>query len=102
MWMERHSHLPMVAKLQEDVSRLPTIRGTLLTLASVSAFSVSAQQPSAKPQVLSNAVVNEPVQFDNSPPLRDLMRQAAPQPSGAYLVHSPLRPKVTRPLMIKV
>src|SRR5271167_2660768 len=53
----------------------------------------AAQQTPTKPQVLSNAVVNEPIQFDVSPPLAELVT-AAPAQQGVRLMHAPLLPKL--------
>ncbi|MGD1082822.1 MAG: hypothetical protein ABR881_31285 [Candidatus Sulfotelmatobacter sp.] len=46
-----------------------------------------------KPQVLSNAVVNEPIQFDVSPPLAELVTKA-PAQQGVRVMHAPMRPKL--------
>ncbi len=66
------------------------------SVAIVSALTLSA--PSyvrAAPQVLSNAVANEPVHFDVSPMLGALVSQA-PAPQGAGLMHKPMQPKLQR------
>ena len=47
----------------------------------------------AAPQVLSNAVANEPIQFDVSPTLRALVSEA-PAQAGDRLTHAPLLPKL--------
>ena len=49
----------------------------------------------AAPQVLSNAVANEPVRFDVSPTLGALVSQA-PAQQGAGLMHKPKQPKPQR------
>jgi hypothetical protein len=67
----------------------------MLTVAVLGALPVSAQQTSTRPQVLSNAVVNEPIQFDTSPPLRDLLTQFPPQ-QGILVMHPVLRPKLDK------
>jgi hypothetical protein len=48
-----------------------------------------------KPQVLSNAVVNEPIQFDVSPPLAELVTKA-PAQQGVRVMHAPMRPKLDK------
>jgi hypothetical protein len=69
-----------------SLSVLPVL---FLALASVSA---SAQETSIHPEVLNNPEVNLPIQFDISPPLRDMAEQAVPQ--AGY--HAPviMRPKL--------
>lgn len=54
-----------------------------------------AAQAGPQPQVLSNAVVNQPLQFDISPPLRDLAAKA-PAPQGVRVIHRPLQPKLDK------
>ena len=39
----------------------------------------AAQQAATQPQVLSNAVANEPIQFDVSRPLAELLKEAPAQ-----------------------
>jgi hypothetical protein len=52
----------------------------------------AAAQTAAQPQVLTNAVVNEPIHFDVSPPLAELVMEA-PAQQGVRLMHAPMRPK---------
>jgi hypothetical protein len=66
----------------------------VFALTFAAAFPLSAQQTPAQPEVLTSAVVNDPVQFDSSPPLRDIPVQIPPRVSGPYLVNPPLRPKL--------
>ncbi len=70
----------------------------LVVLGSLAMFSghrtnAQPQGTPAQPQVLTNAVVNEPLQFDVSPPLRDLPVEVSPA-GGVELMHPPLRPKL--------
>src|SRR5450432_1813357 len=53
----------------------------------------SAQQTTAQPQVLRNAVVNEAIKFDVSEPLTE-MAQAANQAGVRVVVHPMLQPKL--------
>ena len=55
----------------------------------------AAQHTPTGPQVLSNAVANEPIQFDVSRPLAE-MAAKAPAPQGDRLTHTPLQPKLQR------
>jgi hypothetical protein len=61
----------------------------LLALASVR---TRAHDPSDHPEVLNNPTVNLPIQFDISPPLRDLAAQAAPQ--AGFHAPAVMRPKL--------
>jgi hypothetical protein len=54
-----------------------------------------AAQAGPQPQVLSNAVVNQPLQFDISPPLRDLAAKA-PAPQGVRVIRPHLQPKLDK------
>jgi hypothetical protein len=65
----------------------------LLGLALVCAFPAGAQVRPARPQVLSNAAVNQPIAFDTSPALRDLPVIAVP-PAGNQPIDPPLLPKL--------
>ena len=49
-----------------------------------------------QPQVLGNAVVKEPIHFDVSPPLGQLLTQAPAQHGGRRVTHPPLQPKLGR------
>lgn len=58
-----------------------------LTIASAQVYT------SIEPKVLSNAVVNKPIQFDVSPPLAELVTQASAQQVDR-LTHAPMLPKL--------
>ena len=62
-------------------------------LTALSGLRLAAQQTPTEPQVLSNAVVNEPIRFDVSPPLSQLLTEA-PVPQGVRATHAPLQPKL--------
>src|SRR5579863_8460259 len=64
-----------------------------LILAAPSGLRAAPQQKSTEPQVLSNALVNEPIQFDVSPSLAKLAAQP-PVQQGGRLTHAPRRPKL--------
>jgi hypothetical protein len=75
--------------MKNDRAQIP--RFIILILAAVMcAFPAAGQD---QPQVLSNAVVNEPTHFDVSPPLSQMLTLAPAQP-GTYVIHRPLRPKL--------
>jgi hypothetical protein len=57
------------------------------------AVPASAQGTSAHPEVIDNSTVAFPVQFDISPPLRDMAAQAAPQ-EGVHGAPVVMRPKL--------
>ncbi|HEV3240372.1 MAG TPA: hypothetical protein VG429_08200 [Casimicrobiaceae bacterium] len=63
-----------------------------LTLAAPNGLRAAPHQAPAEPQVLSNAVANEPIQFDVSPKLRALVSEAPAQQDR--LTHAPLLPKL--------
>jgi hypothetical protein len=65
------------------------------TLALLSGLRAAAQQTPAEPQVLSNAVVNGPIQFDVSSPLAALLTGASAQ-QGAAATHAPKKPKMPK------
>jgi hypothetical protein len=65
-----------------------------LILAAPSGLRAAPHQIPAEPQVLSNAVANEPMQFDVSPRLGELVSGARVQQGvGVGLMHKPLKPK---------
>src|SRR5271167_690965 len=64
-----------------------------LTLTAPSGLRAAPHQTPAEPQVLSNAVANEPIRFDVSPTLVELASQA-PAQQGVVLMHKPLQPKL--------
>ena len=64
-----------------------------LSLALTGVIQARAQRGQA--QVVSNAVVNKPIHFDVSPPLRDLAVQVSP-PEQVRLIHPPLRPMLNK------
>jgi hypothetical protein len=66
----------------------------MLILAALCGLPAAAQQTPTGPQVLSNAVVNQPIQFDVSPPLTELLREAPAQQGGTYVTHPPMQPKL--------
>ena len=66
-----------------------------LILAALCGLPATAQQTPTKPKVLSNAVVNEPIRFDVSPPLAELVTKA-PAQQGVRVVHAPMQPKLER------
>ncbi len=71
----------------------PTL--SVLCLAVLCAVPAWAQQRPSQPEVLSNAVANEPVHFDVSPPLREMVANAkAPAQGGTHEMEAPLRPKL--------
>ena len=59
-------------------------------------LSATAQQTPAQAQVLSNAVANEPVEFDVSRPLAELLA-VAPAQQVVYQTHSPMKTKHPSP-----
>ena len=64
-----------------------------LIFAAPNGLRAAPQQAPAAPQVLSNAVANEPIHFDVSPPLAELAT-AAPAQQSVGLMHAPLLPKL--------
>ena len=64
-----------------------------LILAALCGLPAAAQKTPTQPQVLSNAVVNKPMQFDVSQPLAELATEAPAQP-GIRLKHAPRQPKL--------
>lgn len=60
-----------------------------LTLAAPSGLRAAPHQTPAEPQVLSNAVVNGPIQFDVSATLGALVSDA-PAQQGVRLMHKPM------------
>lgn len=63
-----------------------------LLLIAQSCVLAASPQTAAQPQVLSNAVANDPVRFDVSPPLTALLA-TAPAQQAIYQTHSPIMPK---------
>jgi hypothetical protein len=64
-----------------------------LILAALCSLPAAAQQAPTGPQVLSNGVANEPIHFDVSPPLAELLTEA-PAQQGVRLMHAPKMPKL--------
>jgi hypothetical protein len=64
-----------------------------LILLALCGLPAAAQQTPAGPQVLSNAVGNEPTHFDVSRPLAELLREA-PAQQGVREMHAPKKPKL--------
>ena len=62
-----------------------------LILAALCRLPAAAQQTPTQPQVLRNAVVNKPIQFDISRPLAELATEA-PAQAGIRLKHAPRQP----------
>src|SRR5450759_5596647 len=65
---------------------------SVLTLAAPSGVRAAPHQTPPEPQVVSNAIVNEPIQFDVSPLLAELST-AGPAQQGVRVMHAPMRPK---------
>jgi hypothetical protein len=78
---------------KKRISLFAVVTSCLLGLALVSTLPAGAQVRPARPQVLSNAVVNQPIAFDTSPALRDLPVIAVPS-AGNQPIDPPLLPKV--------
>ena len=66
---------------------------SVLILAALSGLRAAPLQTPTEPQVLSNAIVNEPIQFDVSPPLVELAMET-PAQQGVRLKHAPRGPKL--------
>jgi hypothetical protein len=66
---------------------------TALILAAPSGLRAAPQQTPTEPQVLSNAVVNQPIHFDVSRPLTELLTET-PAQQGVRQMHAPLKPKL--------
>jgi len=64
-----------------------------LILAALCGLPAAAQKTLTQPQVLSNAAVNKPTQFDVSRPLAELAMEA-PAQLGIRLKHAPRQPKL--------
>jgi len=67
---------------------------SVLILAAIYSIPASAQATPGAPQVISNAVANDPIAFDVSPPLREMAATAASQVSGFQLMPPVRRPKL--------
>src|SRR5438105_15836901 len=67
---------------------------SVLILAAIYSIPASAQATPGAPQVISNAVANDPIAFDVSPPLREMAATAASQVSGFQLIRPVRRPKL--------
>lgn len=65
----------------------------VLCLTVICAVPACAQQTPSQPQVLSNAVVNQAIHFDVSPPLAE-MAVEAPSQQSVHVMHAPKRPKL--------
>jgi hypothetical protein len=72
-----------------------TILSTLILLA-LWGIPAAAQQTPTQPQVLSNAVANEPIHFDVSRPLAELLTEA-PAKQGVRQMHVPMKTKQLSP-----
>lgn len=80
---------------QKRISDFAEATSCLLGLALACAIVAGAQERPARPQVLSNAVTNQPIAFDTSVPLRDLPVKAVPS-AGNQPIDPPLLPKLGR------
>ncbi len=69
-----------------------TISLSVLCLAVICAIPAWAQQRPTEPQVLSNAVANQPIHFDVSRPLAELVTKA-PAHQGVRVIHAPMKTK---------
>ena len=68
--------------MRENSKRILSFSAAVLSALSLTAPSglgAAPKQTSTEPQVLSNAVANEPMQFDVSPPLAELLAEAPAQ-----------------------
>jgi len=77
--------------------RFSTFLVTALSIPCVAvlcSLAASAQAISSQPAVLTNAVVNNPIQFDVSAPLSDLPETALPAAGSVYLMQPRLLPKL--------
>jgi hypothetical protein len=81
----------MKASPKSMLAALPVLFGLALLGARV-----HAQATLTQPAVLTNAILNNPIQFDVSQPLRDLPVEAALPAGGVYVMHPPLRPKLQK------
>ena len=83
--------------MKENSTRILSFSAAVLSaliLAAPNGLRAAPHQTPAEPQVLTNAVVNEPIQFDVSPQLGELVSGAQVQQSvGVGLMHKPLQPK---------
>ena len=78
---------------KKGISDFAETTSCLLGLALTCAIVAGAQERPARPQVLSNAVTNQPIAFDTSVPLRDLPVKAVPS-AGNQPIDPPLLPKL--------
>ena len=81
-----------MAKNSKGILWFPVAVASALSVAAHCSLSAAAAEAAAHPQVLRNAVVNEPVQFDVSEPLTE-MAQAPIQAGVGVAVHPMLQPK---------
>jgi hypothetical protein len=77
---------------KRSISALSVPRLFVLCLAVICAVPAWAQQGPSQPQVLSNAVANEPIRFDVSRPLAELVTKA-PAQQGVRVIHAPMKTK---------
>jgi hypothetical protein len=66
-----------------------------MSVAALCGLPAAAEEAAAQPQVLRNAVVNEPIQFDVSEPLNE-MAQPPAQAGVRVVVHPMLQPKLNK------
>jgi hypothetical protein len=85
--------------MKESGKRIPTFLVAVLCAISLAVLCSPvawAQVTPSQPAVLTNAIVNNPIQFDISPPLRDLPAEAALPSGGMHVMHAALRPKLQK------
>ena len=85
--------------MKSDTKRIPHLLVpslAALCLAVMCTLPTAAQSRTTNgPQVLSNAVAHEPIHFDVSPPLSEMVAELLAQ-GGVRLMHAPLRPKLDK------
>ena len=82
-----------MGKKSEGILWFPGAVVSALSVAALCSLPVTAEQTTARPQVLRDAVVNEAIQFDVSEPLSE-MAQAQAQAGTRVVVHPMLQPKL--------
>jgi hypothetical protein len=82
--------------MENGRKRVPYFVVLALTVPLLAVWCALPAAAQARPQVLSNAVVNQPIHFDVSPPLSEMVKQAGPQTGLHIMVHPPLRPKLDK------
>jgi hypothetical protein len=77
----------------EGILWFPAAALSALSLTGLYGAPAAAQQAAAQPQVLRNAIVNQPSRFDTSRPLAELIATASAQPAVGAM-HAPMKPKL--------